>query len=441
MDSITETRTKPHDCRDSVVIPVDDTEILIIEKKRKGWRCLHYVAQVIQVADYKRLVHAMKFGLALVLVSLLYMLEAVHDKLGDNAMWAVMTVVVVFEYTAGATVTKGLNRLVGTILGGGLGSLVAIIAQEIGGVGKAVIIGISIFIFGAAATYLRTIANIKKKYDYGVLIFILTLSLVSISGVRVDEIIQVASARLSSICMGFGICALVSLFIFPVWAGDELHSSLASKFNSIAHSIEDCMNSKKMMGEARKPSNCLSVLSSKSMDESLANFAKWEPWHGRFGFYYPWNKYLQIAGHLRELAACITSAEGQLKAKQEISINPLLLSIKEQCEATSLLLVNTMTQLRDCIIYMKQFPRQELVLEELQARRVQLSSHIQVSSLALTINQSAGSENGMKGSGVRIVIQVFLLVEILDKVELLVKEVKELGISAGFVNQTLDDKC
>lgn len=90
---------------------------------------------------------------------------------------------------------------------------------------------------------------------------------------------------------------------------------------------------------------------------------------------------------------------------------------------------------------MKQFPRQELALEELQARRVQLSSHIQVSSLALTINQSAGSENGMKGSGVRIVIQVFLLVEILDKVELLVKEVKELGISAGFVNQTLDDKC
>ncbi|KAH0459733.1 hypothetical protein IEQ34_012547 [Dendrobium chrysotoxum] len=312
-----ETCTKPHGCRDSVVIPVDGTETLIIDKKRKGWRGLHYVARVIQVADYKRLVHAIKFGLALVLVSLLYMLEAVHDKLGDNAMWAVMTVVVVFEYTAGATATKGLNRLVGTIIGGGLGSLVAIIAQEIGGVGKAVIIGISIFIFGAAATYLRTIANIKKKYDYGVLIFILTLSLVSISGVRVDEIIQVASARLSSICMGFGICALVSLFIFPVWAGDELHSSLASKFNSIAHSIEDCMNGKKVMGEARKPSNCLSVLSSKSIDESLANFAKWEPWHGRFGFYYPWNKYLQIAGQLRELAACIISAEGYLKAKQE----------------------------------------------------------------------------------------------------------------------------
>lgn len=89
---------------------------------------------------------------------------------------------------------------------------------------------------------------------------------------------------------------------------------------------------------------------------------------------------------------------------------------------------------------MKQFQRRELVLEELQARRVELSSHIKVTSLANTINQSAGSENGMKGGAVCIMIQVFLLIEILDKVELLVKEVNEFGISAGFVNQMLDDK-
>ncbi|XP_020598934.1 aluminum-activated malate transporter 12-like [Phalaenopsis equestris] len=269
MDFVTETHSNLHDRRDSLVIPIDGIETLGIDTKRLGWRkVLRYVAQVIRVADYKKTVHAIKFGLALVLVSLLYMLEAVHDKLGDNAMWAVMTVVVVFEYTAGATISKGLNRLVGTVLGGGLGSLVAIIAQEIGGVGKAVVIGISIFILGAAATYLRTILNIRKKYDYGVMIFILTLSLVSISGVRVDEIIHVAGDRLLSICMGFVICAFISLFIFPIWAGDELHSSLASKFNSIAHAIEDCM--KKGMDEARKPLHCLSVLSSKTSDESLA---------------------------------------------------------------------------------------------------------------------------------------------------------------------------
>ncbi|KAK8954957.1 Aluminum-activated malate transporter 14 [Platanthera zijinensis] len=228
-------------------------------------------------------------------------------------------------HLSGATISKGLNRGIGTIFGGGLGSLVAIMAQEIGGIGKAVVIGISIFIFGAAATYMRTIPNIKKKYDYGFMIFILTLSLVSISGVRVDEIMQVAGDRLSSICMGFVICAFTSLSVFPVWASNELHNSLVSKFNSITHSLEDCfnvhtmdLNGKKGADEERKPSTCLSVLSSKTSDESLANFAKWEPWgHGRFSYYYPWTEYLHISGLLRDLAACIIFAEGYLKAETE----------------------------------------------------------------------------------------------------------------------------
>ena len=58
-------------------------------------------SRVIRNGDNRRLLHAAKVGLALVLVSLLYMLEVIHDRLGDNAMWAVMTVVVIFEFTAG----------------------------------------------------------------------------------------------------------------------------------------------------------------------------------------------------------------------------------------------------------------------------------------------------------------------------------------------------
>ncbi|KAK1278019.1 Aluminum-activated malate transporter 13 [Acorus gramineus] len=49
----------------------------------------------------RRLIHGAKVGFALIVVSLLYILEVVHDKLGDNAMWAVMTVVVVFEFSSG----------------------------------------------------------------------------------------------------------------------------------------------------------------------------------------------------------------------------------------------------------------------------------------------------------------------------------------------------
>lgn len=51
--------------------------------------------------DPRRVVHALKVGLSLTLVSLLYLLEPLFKGIGQNAIWAVMTVVVVLEFTAG----------------------------------------------------------------------------------------------------------------------------------------------------------------------------------------------------------------------------------------------------------------------------------------------------------------------------------------------------
>ena len=51
--------------------------------------------------DQRRAIHALKVGTALTLVSLLYILEPLFQGVGKNAMWAVMTVVVVLEFTAG----------------------------------------------------------------------------------------------------------------------------------------------------------------------------------------------------------------------------------------------------------------------------------------------------------------------------------------------------
>jgi hypothetical protein len=51
--------------------------------------------------DPRRVIHAFKVGLSLTLVSLLFLLEPLFKGIGENAIWAVMTVVVVFEFTAG----------------------------------------------------------------------------------------------------------------------------------------------------------------------------------------------------------------------------------------------------------------------------------------------------------------------------------------------------
>ncbi|MFS7997115.1 putative aluminum-activated malate transporter [Helianthus anomalus] len=98
--------------------------------------------------DPRKAVHSIKVGLSLSLVSLLYLLEPLFKGVGANAIWAVMTVVVVLEFTAGATLCKGLNRGLGTLLAGSLAFLFEFIARESGKVFYAVFIGTSVFLVG-----------------------------------------------------------------------------------------------------------------------------------------------------------------------------------------------------------------------------------------------------------------------------------------------------
>lgn len=51
--------------------------------------------------DPRKVIHSLKVGLAISLVSLFYYYQPLYENFGLSAMWAVMTVVVVFEYTVG----------------------------------------------------------------------------------------------------------------------------------------------------------------------------------------------------------------------------------------------------------------------------------------------------------------------------------------------------
>ncbi|KAG8477707.1 hypothetical protein CXB51_027709 [Gossypium anomalum] len=203
----------------STVIDIPDGEGVVPcskEKKKKvGDICCQFPIDFNKHMT-RKVIHSVKVGVALVFVSLLYLLDPLYKQVGENAMWAIMTVVVVFEFFAGATLSKGINRGIGTVLGGGRGCLAAIFAQAVGGVGKAIIVGVTVFIFGAAATYTRQVPNVKKKFDYGAMIFILTFSLVVVSGLRAEQV----------------------LLVFPIWASDELHDSLIARFEDLAVSLE-----------------------------------------------------------------------------------------------------------------------------------------------------------------------------------------------------------
>ncbi|XP_062114543.1 aluminum-activated malate transporter 13-like [Humulus lupulus] len=378
----------------------------------------------------RRVIHSVKVGLALVLVSLLYLLDPLYEQVGDNAMWAIMTVVVIFEFFAGATLGKGLNRGLGTILGGGLGCLAASFAQQVHGTGNSIIVGTSVFVFGAAATYARLVPKIKKRYDYGAMIFILTFNLVVVSGLRAEKVLQLARERLCTIGMGFAVCVFISLLIFPTWASDELHDSIASNFNHLARSLEGCLEEyfKVDSDTENQPStsranslitsSCKLVLNSKAKDEQLTNFAKWEPWHGKFGLYYPWGKYLQLGDHLRELASSIISLKSCLQSSKQPS-STLRQLIREPCEAVGSSLGWSLKELGESLKKMKKCQPADLILPKLKAMRIELSS------VASDNSKLAGKLENVEGLAVATL--VFSLMEIIEKVEDLAKEVEELG--------------
>lgn len=62
--------------------------------------------------DSIKLIHSIKVGISLVLVSLLYLLKPLYDQVGENAMWAIMTVVVVFEFFVGLSPSQTYSDFV-----------------------------------------------------------------------------------------------------------------------------------------------------------------------------------------------------------------------------------------------------------------------------------------------------------------------------------------
>lgn len=81
----------------------------------KAWNCLvslfsRFVSKIwgfllkawnLGVADPRKVIHSLKVGMALSVVSLFYYMRPLYEGVGGNTMWAVMTVVVVFEQTVG----------------------------------------------------------------------------------------------------------------------------------------------------------------------------------------------------------------------------------------------------------------------------------------------------------------------------------------------------
>ncbi|XP_016474426.1 aluminum-activated malate transporter 8-like [Nicotiana tabacum] len=281
--------------------------------------------------DPRKIWHAAKVGLALTLVSFFYYNGPLYHSFEQPVMWAVLTVVVVFEFTTGATISKSINRGTATALAGVFGVGAKYLAGLLGNEGPdPIVLGVLVFIVGSVGTYTRFYPQIKRRYDYGTMIFVLTFSLVAVSSYRSEDILTVACERLATILIGVATVMTISMVIRPVWAGDDLHKLVCTNLEKLA-SFLDGFGSEYFHiyeiegnGGGTKSNEkgfleaFISVIGSKATEESLANFAWWEPPHGSFRISHPWKQYLKIGSLARECACHLVGLTGRLNSKSQV---------------------------------------------------------------------------------------------------------------------------
>ncbi|KAG2566157.1 hypothetical protein PVAP13_7NG211817 [Panicum virgatum] len=275
-------------------------------------------------------------------------------------MWAVLTVVVVMEYTVGGTLSKGLNRAFATLLAGFIAVGAHKVAYLCGNHGEPVVLAAFVFLLASAATFSRFIPEVKARYDYGVTIFILTFSLVAVSSYRVEELIRLAHQRFSTIAIGVATCLFTTIFVCPVWAGEDLHNLAAANLDKLADFLEglesECFR-ENAPGENLESKPFLqvykSVLNSKASEDSLCNFAKWEPGHGNFYFRYPWGLYQKLGALSRQCASSMQALASYIitltKSQYPEANMELCLKVRTACGEMSLNSAKALRELSEAI--------------------------------------------------------------------------------------------
>ncbi|KAK9727059.1 hypothetical protein RND81_05G255300 [Saponaria officinalis] len=401
-----------------------------IEKVKTDVAHICELTKQIAKDDPRRVVHSFKVGFAITLVSLFYYFDPLYQGFGVNAMWAVLTVVVVFEFSVGATLGKGVNRVLATIIGGMFAVGAHRVSMFLGDKFEPLLLGSSVFITATVATFMRFYPKIKARFDYGMVIFILTFSLICVSGYREDEVLDMAHRRISTILIGSSTAVLVCLLIWPVWAGTDLHNMSASHIDKLAFFFEEfgveyfknaAYTSVKDSSKASS-GGFKNVLDGKSSVDSLINFARWEPRHGRFKYDHPWSVYKKVCDLTRD---CAFRAEALHNILHSHSQAPKEVKAKfqEPCSKMSIEVGKALKELSSSIRKMSQPSKAKSHIHNAKQATQSLNSILKSNDISKTFNLSDVTRVATVGS---------TLADVVTCTEQIAEAVQELASLAKF---------
>ncbi|KAJ0786607.1 putative aluminum-activated malate transporter [Helianthus annuus] len=154
--------SRMNDKEDNLVIKASSRIDDKLPKTSNKSRVFMYTIWEFAKEDINRVTFSLKVGLAVLLVSLLILIQAPYQVFGTSVIWSILTVAIMFEYTVGATFQKGFNRTLGSLLAGVLAIAVAELALMIGTPAEPIIIGISIFMIGKSASPFKHLSHVTS---------------------------------------------------------------------------------------------------------------------------------------------------------------------------------------------------------------------------------------------------------------------------------------
>ena len=90
---------------------------------------------------------------------------------------------------------------------------------------------------GAIKTFAKLWPTMKS-YEYGFRTFLVTFTIIIVAEYRQGDPVSIAINRFLIILLGAAIGVSVNIFVFPLWAGEELHGFISNNFDSLADSLE-----------------------------------------------------------------------------------------------------------------------------------------------------------------------------------------------------------